>query len=156
MSQHIVTYNNTNVNELGGRFKNQKKIRNEYVSKLSTRVQKELEPEAKRLEEAIANYQKKYEKVMEYKEIREYHDTIDKYNEEMMNTVRQASKYFNQERERIKNDSRLNTVEKKKQEKELFLYFTGLFMTEEEKKMFDQMVNHEGVFFISSSPLSLF
>ena len=148
---HIISYNSSDMKQIGNQFQIRKKTRNETISKMNDIIKKETAHEQKQLEKAIENYEKKLEQVMESSHVIKYKHEIENTTEEMKKYVKEASQFFVSEKEKIRKNKNLSSKEKQTKEKELFEFISSQFITEEERKNFENLIHANGIVVLGCS-----
>ena len=130
----------------------------EYSKQVKDAVEQNTTQEVQEVEEAIKRLNEKVEKIMETKYVKERQEKIEAAQQQMMNSIKEASNTFFQVRGVIRSKDNLSPEEKFQYEEKLFHKILDKFMTKEEKELFTRIIMAGPMFMIGgrgSMPLSL-
>jgi phosphoenolpyruvate-protein kinase (PTS system EI component) len=130
----------------------------EYSKQVKDVVEQNTTQEVQEVEEAIKRLNEKVEKIMETKYVKERQEKIEAAQQQMMNSIKEASNTFFQVRGVIRSKDNLSPEEKLQYEEKLFHKILDKFMTKEEKELFTRIIMAGPMFMIGgrgSMPLSL-
>ena len=130
----------------------------EYSKQVKDAVEQNTTQEVQEVEEAIKRLNEKVEKIMETKYVKERQEKIEAAQQQMMNSIKEASNTFFQVRGVIRSKDNLSPEEKFQYEEKLFHKILDKFMTKEEKELFTRIIMAGPMLMIGgrgSMPLSL-
>lgn len=147
--QNIVTNTNTQsqlvnfsaLDKQAELFKSSKKSLSDNSELIQKAIDDNTKEEIQLVQQAIANLNKKVEKIMETEYVKDKKTKIEEAQKQMMTSIKEASKTFFQVREVIRAKEHLSESEKHKYEEKLFHKILDKFMTKEEKDLFIQIIN---------------
>ena len=122
-------------------FKSSKKTLSDNSELIQKAIDDNTKEEIQRVQQAIANLNKKVEKIMDTEYVKDKKTKIEEAQKQMMTSIKEASNTFFQVRTVIRAKEHLSTKEKQEYEDKLFHKIIDKFMTKEEKDLFIQIIN---------------
>jgi len=152
---HIVSLEspNTTFDQLGSHFKEHGKIVKTGIDQINKKIQDGTENERKQVELAVKNLENKVQTILGQKDVLEVQQKVQESSKEKQRAMMLAGKKFFTSREKIFSDRSLSTEQKKKKEQDLFETIQSKFMTEEERKFFNQMMKNNMIVLVHPSQL---
>jgi F0F1-type ATP synthase membrane subunit b/b' len=128
---------------LGEKYRQERKKSEKTYTMITDIIQKDTEKARKNIEKALEEYTKSYEKALERKDVKRYRKEWEEQRQKVQSIVQQTFEIYKRELETIRKQGHLSSNEKKEQEKRLIHQLSKHFLTEEEYKMFKEMIEND-------------
>ena len=122
-------------------YKESKQSLNTNVKEIQEAIDNNTKDELKQVQAAVDNLNKKVERIMETKYIKERKQRVEDAQKQMMKSIKEASNTFFQVRDVIRGKENLSAEEKRKYEEKLFHKILDKFMSKEEKELFTRIIS---------------
>jgi phosphoenolpyruvate-protein kinase (PTS system EI component) len=122
-------------------YKESKQSLNTNVKEIQEAIDNNTKDELKQVQTAVDNLNKKVERIMETKYIKERKQNVEDAQKQMMKSIKEASNTFFQVREVIRGKDNLSAEEKRQYEEKLFHKILDKFMSKEEKEVFTRIIS---------------
>lgn len=126
-------------------YKQAKNNIEENVKIVRKTLEKNTEKEVEAVQKAIKNLNTKIEKIMETEFVKEKTHKIEKSEKQMIESIKRAAETFFKVSKIINDKEELSVEQKHAYKNKLYNKILDKFMTKEEKKIFNQIINTSGI-----------